>query len=76
MILDLAAARVAPFAGDGVVEELGPARTRLLIASWSWAGLAATLMRFDTGIEVIGPQTLRDAFAELSHRAERIARGR
>lgn len=73
VILDLPATRVAPFAGDGVVEELGPGRTRLLIGSWSWAALAATLARFDTEIEVIGPTPLRDAFADLSRRAARAA---
>jgi predicted DNA-binding transcriptional regulator YafY len=72
-ILDLPAARVAPFAGDGLVEELGPTRTGLLIGSWSWAAMAATLARFDTEIEVIGPPELRDAFAELSRRAGRTA---
>jgi predicted DNA-binding transcriptional regulator YafY len=68
-ILDLPAARVVPFVGDGLVEELGPHRSRLLIGSWSWAALAATLARFDTEIEVVGPPALRDAFAELSRRA-------
>lgn len=72
-VLGLPAARVAPFAGDGLVEELGPARTRLLIGSWSWAALAATLARFDAEIEVVGPPELRDAFAELSRRAGRAA---
>ncbi|WP_456094009.1 hypothetical protein [Nocardia aurantiaca] len=73
-VLDLPAAQVAPFAGDGVVEALGPARTRLVAGSWSWAALAATLARFDTEIEVIGPDSFRDAFAALSRRAERAAR--
>ncbi|MDR7382121.1 helix-turn-helix transcriptional regulator [Promicromonospora iranensis] len=72
-ILDLPVARVAPFAGDGLVEELGPTRSRLLIGSWSWAAMAATLARFDTEIEVVGPTALRDAFAELSRRAGRAA---
>jgi predicted DNA-binding transcriptional regulator YafY len=74
VILDLPATEVAPFAGDGVVEELGTARTRLTTGSWSWAALAAALARFDTGIEVIGPPELRAAFAELSRRAARAAR--
>ncbi|MFD4403115.1 helix-turn-helix transcriptional regulator [Nocardia sp. NPDC058499] len=69
VILPLPATRVAPFAEDGVVESLDGGRTRLLIGSWSWAALAATLARFDTEIEVVGPQALRDAFAELSRRA-------
>ncbi|MFE3260356.1 helix-turn-helix transcriptional regulator [Nocardia sp. NPDC059091] len=74
VILALPATQVAPFAADGIVEELGPTRTRLLTGSWSWPALAATLARFDTEIEVIGPDPLRDAFAELSRRAARAAR--
>jgi predicted DNA-binding transcriptional regulator YafY len=73
VILDLPAADVAPFAGNGIVEELGAARTRLTTGSWSWPALAAALARFDTDIEVIGPPALRVAFAELSRRAERAA---
>ncbi|MFD2420519.1 helix-turn-helix transcriptional regulator [Amycolatopsis pigmentata] len=73
VILGLPAAEVAPFAGDGIVEELGAARTRLTTGSWSWTALAATLARFDTEIEVIGPPELRTAFAELSRRAARAA---
>jgi len=73
VILDLPATQVAPFAAGGVVEALGPGRTRLLTGSWSWAALAATLARFDTEIEVIGPQSLRGAFADLSRRAGRAA---
>ncbi|MEV6622342.1 WYL domain-containing protein [Amycolatopsis sp. NPDC051106] len=73
VILGLPLAEVAPFAGDGVVEHLGDARTRLTTGSWSWAALAATVARFDTEIEVIGPPELRTAFAELSRRAGRAA---
>lgn len=71
--LKLSAAQVLPFAGDGVVEPYGPDRTRLLLGSWSWAALAATLARFDTEIEAVAPQQLRDAFAALSRRAARAA---
>ncbi|MFD6107595.1 WYL domain-containing protein [Nocardia salmonicida] len=74
-ILDLAATRVAPFAGDAVVEALDDGRTRLSMGSWSWAALAAALARFDADIEVVGPQSLRDAFAALSRRADRAAQG-
>ncbi|WP_433654837.1 helix-turn-helix transcriptional regulator [Nocardia sp. CA-128927] len=72
VILDLPATEVAPFAGDGIVEELGT-RTKLTTGSWSWAALAAALARFDTEIEVITPPELRAAFAELSRRADRAA---
>lgn len=40
VILDLPVTEVAPFAGDGVVEALGTARTRLTTGSWSWAAFA------------------------------------
>ncbi|OMI33152.1 helix-turn-helix transcriptional regulator [Streptomyces sparsogenes] len=68
VILNLPARAVAPFAQDGIVEELGPDRCRLSLGSWSWTGLAATIGRFDTDIQVIGPPQLADAFAELAAR--------
>lgn len=71
VILDLPVAEVAPFAGDGVVEEVGSARTRLTAGAWSWAALAASLARFDAEIEVVAPAELRAAFGELSRRAAR-----
>ncbi|GHF70290.1 putative DNA-binding transcriptional regulator YafY [Amycolatopsis bartoniae] len=75
VVLDLPVTQVAPFAGDGVVEELAPGRTRLVTGSWSWAALAASLARFDAEIEVIGPPDLRAAFAALARRAARAAGG-
>jgi len=74
VVLDLPLADVAPFTGDDTAEEVSPGRTRLLTGSWSWAALAASLARFDTEIEVVGPPALREAFAELSERAARAAR--
>jgi predicted DNA-binding transcriptional regulator YafY len=74
VILHLPAADVAPFAEDGVVEELGPHHCRLTLGSWSWTGLAAAVARFDTDIEVVGPPRLASAFAELSARCARAAK--
>ena len=68
VILDLPATEVTPFARDGTVEELGPQRCRLVLGSWSWPGLAATLGTFDADIEIVGPDALRDAFARLARR--------
>jgi hypothetical protein len=48
-----------------------PGRTRLLTGSWSWEALAASLARFDTEIEVVGPSALRAAFTDLAGRATR-----
>ena len=74
VVLARSAAEVSPFAGDGIVEELGPDRCRLVLGAWSWVGLAATVGRFDAEIEVIGPAELRDAFAQLSRRFADAAR--
>ncbi|MGW7527968.1 helix-turn-helix transcriptional regulator [Streptomyces sp. NPDC054783] len=74
VILNLPAQAVAPFAQDGIVEELGPDRCRLTLGSWSWTGLAAAVGRFDTDIQVIGPPQLTSAFAELAARYANAAR--
>jgi predicted DNA-binding transcriptional regulator YafY len=73
VILDLPAAEVSAYTHEGVVEALGPDRCRLVLGSWSWPGLAATIGRFDAGIEVIGPPELKDAFAHLARRYARAA---
>jgi predicted DNA-binding transcriptional regulator YafY len=59
---------VLPFAGDGTVEDLGPGRCRLEAGSWSWVALAASINRFDTDVEVVGPPELTEAFATLAAR--------
>lgn len=68
VVLDRPAGYVLPFAGDGIVEELGPDRCSLEAGSWSWTALAASLNRFDTDIEVIDPPELTEAFARLAAR--------
>jgi predicted DNA-binding transcriptional regulator YafY len=68
VILNRSAATVAPFTRDGLVEAIGSDRCRLVEGSWSWAGLASALGRFDADMEVVGPDELRDAFARLAHR--------
>lgn len=73
VLLPLAAAEVSPFVGDGVVEELGPTRCRLVLGSWSWPALAAAIGRFDVDVEVVGPPALSHAFAQLAARYARAA---
>ena len=75
VILDLPAAEVSPFIRDGVVEELGPDRCRLILGSWSWPALATTIGRFDADIAVVGPTELKAAFARLAHRYSNAATG-
>lgn len=73
VILHRPARDVRPFAGDGIVEDLGPDRCSLEAGSWSWVALAASLNRFDTDVDVVGPPELTDAFAELARRNTRSA---
>lgn len=68
VILDLPAAVVLRHTREGIVEELGPDRCRLVLGSWSWPGLAAALGRFDADMKVVGPTELKDAFAHLARR--------
>ena len=75
VVLGLPASHVAPFAGDGIVEDLGPDRCRLELGSWSWVALAASLNRFDTEIDVVQPPELRAAFARLATRNAATAAG-
>lgn len=71
VILDLPATIVSHYTREGVVEELGPDRCRLVLGSWSWTGLASAIGRFDADIEVVGPAELKDAFARLARRFAR-----
>jgi predicted DNA-binding transcriptional regulator YafY len=73
VILDLPASVVSRYTRDGVVEEIGPNRCRLVLSSWSWPGLAASVGRFDADIEVVGPAELKDAFAHLARRYAKAA---
>lgn len=66
VILALPAAEVLRHTREGIVEELGPDRCRVVLGSWSWPGLAAAIGRFDADIEVIGPPELSSAFAHLA----------
>ncbi|KIF68841.1 hypothetical protein HY68_09860 [Streptomyces sp. AcH 505] len=75
VILGLNAADVSRFARDGVVEELGQDRCRLVLGSWSWPALAATVGMFDAGIEVVGPPELTAAFGLLARRYASAADG-
>ncbi|MEB0001897.1 WYL domain-containing protein [Cryobacterium sp. RTC2.1] len=75
VVLHLDARAVLPFAGDGEVEALGPDRCRYTAGSWSWIALAASLNRFDTDIDVVGPPELADAFARLAARNTATYRG-
>ncbi|MEV1047462.1 WYL domain-containing protein [Streptomyces sp. NPDC049916] len=72
-VLALPASVVAGHLRDGVVEELGPDRCRLVLGAWSWVGLAAAVGRFDADFDIVGPQEFRDAVAGLARRYARAA---
>ena len=74
VILDLPAREVLPFAGDGVVRRVDDDRCSLEVGSWSWGSLAASLGRFEVGIEVVEPPELVDAFAVLAERYAAVSR--
>ncbi|WP_129336599.1 helix-turn-helix transcriptional regulator [Cellulomonas endophytica] len=75
VVLHASAACVAPHVEDGVLEPLGPDRCRLSVGAWSWRALAATLLRFDAEVEVVGPPELARAFADLAGRCARAGAG-
>ncbi|GAB6898419.1 helix-turn-helix transcriptional regulator [Kineosporia succinea] len=67
-VLNTDASTVAAFVGDGTLEALTPETCRLTLGSWSWAGLAATIARFDVDFTIEGPDELRAATAALAQR--------
>ncbi len=75
VILALPADAVSRYTRDGIVEELGPDRCRLVLGSWSWPALAAALGRFDADMEIVGPDRLREACARLARRYAAAADG-
>ncbi len=75
-VLHLSAHAVAPFTPDGMVEELGPDRCRVILGSWSWTGLAAALGRYDTEIDAVSPPRLATAFALLAERHAHAAQAK
>ncbi len=69
--LAVPAREIAPFVGDGTVEVLAADSCRLAAGSWSWIALAASIGRFDAGIESAQPAELAQAFATLADRFSR-----
>lgn len=59
-------ARWAP--GGSVITHLDPTRSRLTLGAWSWAGIAGILATFDTELNDVEPEQLRDACHSLAQR--------
>jgi predicted DNA-binding transcriptional regulator YafY len=73
VILHRPAEEVLPFVGDGTVEHLGENLCSLEVGAWSWVALAASVLRFDTEIEVVSPPELAEAFGRLAMRSAAAA---
>lgn len=69
-LLPLTPAEVAPWLGDGEMEQAAGVGTRVRVGSWSWPALVAWVLRFDVPFTVVGPPELREALPGL---AERVA---
>jgi hypothetical protein len=66
--LALPAHQVAPFVGDGLVEELGNESCKLTLGSWSWVGLLALVVRFDAPFRILSPSALHQEADRLARR--------
>lgn len=68
VVIALSAREVAPWVGDGEVEELSDGSCRVTVGSWSWVGVLAAVARFDAPFTVVGPEPLREAAGVLAAR--------
>jgi predicted DNA-binding transcriptional regulator YafY len=66
----LPAREVAPWIGDGSLEEIDDGSCRITVGSWSWTGVLASVARFDAPFTVVGPAALREAALVLAERFE------
>ncbi|MWV48665.1 WYL domain-containing protein [Rathayibacter sp. VKM Ac-2803] len=63
---------VAPYVGDGAVEDLGDDGCRLSLGAWSWEALAASFGRFGGEMTAAEPAELVAAFGVLARRFEAV----
>lgn len=72
-VLAAPADAVAPHVGDGAVEPLADDTCRIWAGSWSWTGLAASLLRLGADLTDARPPELVDAFGVLARRAAEVS---
>ncbi|MGY0071681.1 helix-turn-helix transcriptional regulator (plasmid) [Streptomyces sp. QTS137] len=70
VVIELPARDITPWIGDGEIEELTARSCRVTIGSWSWAGLLASVARYDVPFTVVGPDALAEAAAKLAGRVQ------
>lgn len=72
--IDLPASEVAPWIGDGELEQLNEQSCRITVGSWSWIGVLALITRFDAPFTIVGPEPLVMASEMLAGRLQQAAR--
>lgn len=68
VVIALPARDIAPWVGEGELEELVDGSCRVTVGSWSWTGVLAAVARFDAPFTVLGPPALREAAGMLAGR--------
>lgn len=68
ILLELPAASVAPWLGDGELEQVSDGACRVRAGSWSWAGLMSWALRFDAPFTVLGPAAFIDSLSGFTSR--------
>ncbi|MCC3295611.1 WYL domain-containing protein [Arthrobacter sp. zg-Y411] len=68
LLIELPAAAIAPWLGDGELEQISESACRVRVGSWSEAGLLSWALRFDAPFTVLGPDSLRDSLAGFAAR--------
>ncbi len=76
IVIALPARDVAPWIGDGTLEDVDAHSCRITVGSWSWTGVLASVARFDAPFTVVGPEPLRAAADALAQRVAAAARPR
>jgi predicted DNA-binding transcriptional regulator YafY len=72
VVLRMPAEQVIRWAGPyAEVEPVGPDQCRVTASSWSWGALAAWAGLFDTDLEILGPEELKEAAGRLASRYAR-----
>lgn len=72
-VIALPLREVAPWIGDGTVEQIDAESCRMTVGSWSWVGVLAAVTRFDASFTVVGPEPLREAAGMLAGRFDAAA---
>ena len=73
--LELPAADIAPWLGDGELEQVSHTACRVRVGSWSWAGLMSWALRFDAPFAILGPEAFIASAAGLAARISAAGTG-